>query len=285
MGNRLRRSQIAYDEKAEARVFRRVAEVFDASLLERLRGMGDPSAAPVFIVGMPRSGSTLAEQILASHPLIHGAGEREDLIQVAGAAFPEAVAALDRDGLLRMAQDYLTRMPLPEGKVRTIDKLPGNFLRIGLIRLLFPNARIIHTRRNPLDTCISCYSKLFAVGQHFSYDLAELGRYYRRYAELMRHWDSVLPSDAMLHVSYEAVVDDLEGQARRMVEFCGLEWDERCLRFYESRRPVKTASSVQVRKPLFRTSVERWKHFEAGLAPLIAELGGLLPEQAMAAHR
>jgi hypothetical protein len=169
---------------------------------------------------------------------------------------------------------YLNRLPeAAQGKMRTVDKMPDNFLRIGLIRLILPNARIIHSIRNPINTCVSCYSTLFATGQHFSYDLAELGRYYRGYRGLMEHWRSVLPAGAMLDVAYEDVVNDLEGQARRLIDFCGLEWDDRCLAFHQNRRMVRTASSVQVRKPLFRASLERWRRFEPGLGPLLEALG------------
>jgi hypothetical protein len=166
---------------------------------------------------------------------------------------------------------------VPAGKLRVADKLPANFLNIGLIRLILPNARIIHTARHPLDTCLSCYSKLFTSGQHFTYDLAELGRYYRRYEELMTYWNRVLPANSILNVSYEDVVDDLEGQARRLIDYCGLEWDDRCMKFYESKRPVRTASSVQVRQPLFRSSLQRWRRFEHGLEPLMRELANSLP--------
>src|SRR6202034_1474779 len=152
-----------------------------------------------------------------------------------------------------------------ESKIRIVDKLPENFLRIGLIRRILPKARIIHTMRDPIDTCVSCYSKLFTYGQHFSYDLGELGRYYRRYTELMAHWRSVLPAGAMLDVTYEDVVDDLEGQARRLIAYCGLPWDDRCLSFHKTIRPVRTASSAQVRKPLYRSSVHRWRRYQAGL--------------------
>jgi hypothetical protein len=244
--------------------------VFDRNLLEKLQGAGDPSSTPVFVLGMPRSGSTLIEQILASHPQIHGAGETEDLAECLPAGFPECLSTADASAIREIGRAYLSR--LPQGRQRVVNKLPHNFLRIGLIRLALPNARIIHTERNPLDTCVSCYSKLFTAGQNFSYDLGELGRYYRLYSGLMDHWRSVLPADAMLHVAYEDVVEDLEGQARRLIEYCGLPWDDRCLDFYKTNRTVRTASAVQVRKPLFRSSVERWKKYEAGLGPLLSEL-------------
>ena len=283
-GNALKRRQIHYDETAVLELFQRISTVFDSSLFDRFQGEGDPSSVPIFVLGMPRSGSTLIEQILASHPQIHGAGELTDLEMAANTVLSAAIAssvsgvrsALDGATLRRLGQAYLARLPaLADGKVRIVDKLPGNFLHIGLIRLILPNARIIHTMRDPIDTCVSCYSKLFTSGQHFSYDLAELGRYYRRYSELMTHWRSVLPPGAMLDVSYEDVVDDLEGQARRLIDYCGLPWDDRCLDFHKTSRPVKTASAVQVRKPLFRSSLQRWRKYETGLAPLLDELGNI----------
>jgi hypothetical protein len=300
-GNELKRRQSDYDEKSAVELFQRLRDVFDGGLLDRFQGEGDPSSMPIFVLGMPRSGSTLIEQILASHPQVHGAGELNDLdaavSSVLGtggkpARYPECIPSLDGAILRQIGQTYLSRLlsRLPscaDGKVRIIDKLPGNFVHIGLIRLILPNARIIHTVRDAVDTCVSCYSKLFTSGQSFSYDLAELGRYYRGYRELTTHWRSVLPPDAMLDVVYEDVVDDLEGQARRMIDYCGLPWDDRCLNFDKTSRTVKTASAVQVRKPLFRSSVQRWRKYEAGLGPLLNELGGLAPVQmgrAMAAH-
>jgi hypothetical protein len=192
--------------------------------------------------------------------------------------YPEGIARMDAAALNRLGQTYLNRLPkLPEGKTRMTDKLPGNFVHIGLIRLILPNAKIIHTLRDPVDTCVSCYSKLFAHGQKFTFDLAELGRYYRGYTALMTHWHSVLPPGILLDVSYEDVVDDLEGQARRMIEFCGLPWDDRCIDFQKNKREVRTASVLQVRKPIYRSSVQRWRNYEPWLGPLLRELGGLVP--------
>lgn len=283
-GNALKRGQTHYEETAALEMFQRISSVFDSSLFDRFQGQGDPSPVPIFVLGMPRSGSTLIEQILGSHPQVHGAGELTILekMEASGAfhtdapplRYPEGIRALDRTAFERLGQAYLSRLPrVEDGKVRIVDKLPGNFLRVGLIRLMLPHARIIHTMRHPVDTCLSCYSKLFTNGLTFTYDLAELARYYRAYGELMKHWRSVLPPGAMLDVSYEAVVDDLEGQARRLIDYCGLPWDDRCISFHKSSRPVKTASAVQVRQPLFRGSVHRWRHYEAGLGPLLDELG------------
>lgn len=284
--NALKRGQIAYDEVRALDLVRRIAAVFSRGLLDRFEGQGDPSRAPIFVLGMPRSGSTLIEQILASHPRIQGGGElphleaAADAILHSRAGYPDCVPSLDAATLRQIGQSYLSRLPtLAGGKVRIVDKLPGNFLNIGLIRLFLPNARIIHTMRHPVDTCVSCYSKLFSSGHHYTYDLAELGRFYRGYRELMAHWRSVLPPGAMLDVAYEDVVDDLEGQARRLIDYCGLPWDDRCLSFHETRRPVLTASAIQVRQPIFRSSLERWRKYEAGIAPLLDELGELVPSR------
>ena len=283
-GNDLKRRHTHYDEATTLRLFERIAAVFNETLFERFRGLGDPSPAPIFVLGMPRSGSTLVEQILAGHPQIHAAGELTifETMEATGAfladqsprPYPESISALENDAWRHLAQCYLAALPpLEADKLHVVDKLPGNFQRIGLIRLMLPNAKIIHTMRNPVDTCLSCYSKLFTTGLPFSYDLAELGRYYRGYSELMAHWHSVLPTGTILDVSYEEVVDGLEEQARRLIDYCGLPWDERCIRFHQAIRPVKTASAVQVRRPLFRSSVQRWRRYEAALGPLLAELG------------
>jgi len=286
-GNHLKRRQICYDEAAVVRFFQRISDVFNDRLFDRFQGDGDPSSIPIFVLGMPRSGSTLIEQILASHPQVQGAGELQDLEKVAYTAlnacnpplrYPECIPDLDGAMLRRIGQGYLARRPASAtGKVRIVDKLPGNFFHIGLIRLILPNARIVHTMRHPIDTCISCYSKLFAAGQDFCYDLAELGRYYRCYSKLMAHWRLVLPPGSILDVAYEDLVNDLEGEARRLIRHCGLPWDNRCISFHRTTRVVKTASAVQVRTPLFRSSLERWRKFEAGIDSLLYELGDIIP--------
>jgi tetratricopeptide (TPR) repeat protein len=271
-GNALKRAQIDYQEKNVLDLFQRICTVFDRPLFDRFPGAGNPSAVPVFVIGMPRSGSTLIEQILASHPRIYGAGELTTLEKMDG-GYPESTLMLDRADFAQLGESYLSSLPkVTDGELRIVDKLPGNFLRLGLIRLMLPNARIIHTMRSPLDTCVSCYSKLFNKHLYYTYDLAELGRYYRRYAALMAHWRSVLPPGAMLDVCYEDVVEDLEGQARRLIDYCGLPWDGRCMSFHKSSRPVNTASAVQVRQPLFRGSLQRWRRYEASLGPLIDAL-------------
>jgi tetratricopeptide (TPR) repeat protein len=284
-GNALRRRELKYNERTCQETFRRIADLFDSDLLARFQGVGDPSSAPIFIVGMPRSGSTLVEQILAGHPQIHAAGELSNLDRLVWGVkdaegrsipFPQFVSTMDAGGFRQMGQAYLASLPaLAEGQTRITDKALGNFFRIGLIRLILPNARIIHTMRDPVDTCVSCFSRFFN-SVPFSYDLAELGCYYRWYRELMEHWRSVLPDGAMLDVEYEDVVDNLEQQARRLIDYCGLEWDDRCLSFHKSSRPIATASNFQVRQPLYRSSVERWRRYEAHLEPLLVELAPLL---------
>ncbi len=291
-GNALKRARIDYDEAATHDLFGHIAAVFDAGLFARRPNTGIPSTMPIFVVGMPRSGSSLVEQILASHPQVQGGGELTTLVAVATGvtgggprplasppiASPTDIPALDDAALERLGRAYLADLPpLAAGKTRLTDKMPYNFLNIGLIRLILPGARIIHTERHPADTCVSCFSKLFPFSQAFSYDLGELGRYYRAYRTLMAHWRSVLPPEALLDVSYEAVVDDLETQARRLIAYCGLPWDERCLDFHRTQRPVRTASAVQVRQPLFRSSLDRWRRFEAWLAPLLRELNDPTP--------
>ncbi len=280
--NALRRREVDYDEAACLETFRDIADVFDAGLLERFAGVGDPSPVPIFVLGMFRSGSTLVEQILASHPQVHAAGELKAMDRVLRSVsgsdgrpvpFPQCMGQFDSEGLRRLGQAYLAKLPaLGEGETRVTDKTPLNFVYVGLIRLILPNARIIHTMRNPVDTCVSCFSRYFALDATFSFDLAELGRYYRAYHELMAHWRTVLPAGAMLDVSYEEVVDNLEEQARRLIDFCGLPWDDRCLSFHKTSRPIATASNVQVRRPVYRSSVERWRRYEAYLQPLLAEI-------------
>jgi len=285
-GNALKRREVDYNEAVRQGTFRLIADLFDSKLLDRFSGLGNPSPAPIFVLGMPRSGSTLVEQILAGHPQVQAAGELNNLERVVRAAsqaggrsipFPVSLWPLDSDRLRQVGEAYLASLPaLADGETRITDKMPGNFLRIGLIRLILPNARIIHTMRDPVDTCVSCFSQLFTSGHGFSYDLAELGSYYRGYHALMAHWRSVLPAGALLDVAYEDVVGNLESQARRLIDYCGLAWDDRCLSFHTNSRPIATASNVQVRQPLYRSSVARWRRYAPYLQPLLAELAPIL---------
>jgi tetratricopeptide (TPR) repeat protein len=280
-GNALKRWQAAYDEAATLDGFARMRAAFTPAVMQELRGCGDRSPLPIFIVGMPRSGTTLLEQILASHSGVFGAGEIDDfaraVTELPGAAedFPELISTLPISELRRLGRCYIDRLSAkaPDA-MRIADKMPGNFAYVGLIHVVLPNARIIHARRDPVDTCLSCFSLLFGDDLPYTYDLAELGRYYRAYAELMRHWQAVLPDGIMLDVHYEDVVADLEGQARRMVAHCGLEWEDRCLGFHQTQRPVHTASVTQVRRPIYRDSVGRSRAYGDFLRPLLDALAG-----------
>ena len=274
-GNRLHRAQTGYDEARYERQTDELIRLFDAEFIRRRAGAGMRDATPVFIVGMPRSGSTLIEQIIASHPDAYGAGELKNLHEVVGAvssgrgSFPKVLGELSADELRSIGQRYVASIrPLAPSVARITDKMPGNFNYGGLIHLVLPDAKIIHTRRDPMDTCLSCFTHLFNDTMEFAYDLRELGRYYVRYERLMRHWHEVLAPGSILDVQYEAVVDDVEAQTRRILDHIGLPWDDRCLAFYRTQRPVKTASVAQVRQPIYRTSVAGWKRFERQIEPL-----------------
>lgn len=279
--NAAKRATITYDEKSTFEFFGRIERIFSSELMAAKTGGGEPSRRPIFVLGMPRSGTTLVEQVLASHPAVHGAGELPafkaavEAVAPQGSLYPDFVPALDHAALGRIGAEYLNRLAaLAPERERVTDKMPSNFLYAGLIHLALPNAVIIHTVRNPLDTCISCFSKLFRPGeQPFTYDLGELGRCYARYQQLMAHWRRVLPAGRMLDVQYEDVVGDLEGQAYRILAHCGLPWDERCLAFHKTDRPVRTASAMQVRQPIYTSAVERWRVYEEFLEPLLSTLG------------
>jgi tetratricopeptide (TPR) repeat protein len=280
--NAAKRASIHYDEHTQLSVFERAERIFTPELMTAKSGGGVVSRRPIFVIGMPRSGTTLIEQIIASHPAVYGAGELSamaDAITSVVAArtalrYPEAVPTLDRDAIAAIGADYLRRIDaLAPSAERITDKLPKNFLFAGLIHLALPDAVIIHSVRDPVDTCLSCFSQLFTSMQYYSYDLAELGRYYAGYRRLMQHWVRVLPPGRMLEVRYEDVVADLEAQARRILDHCGLVWDDRCLNFYKAERPVRTASVTQVRQPIYANSVKRSQPYAEFLGPLLKELG------------
>jgi len=284
-GNALKRAQFTYDEAATLGTMDRLRELIDRDFIEARRGCGLTSPVPVFIVGMTRSGTTLIEQILASHPQVFGAGELLLLDQAAGAIrnalpgrppFPQMMLDMSPDQFGILAKLYLDHIVrrAPDA-ARVTDKMTVNFLFVGLIHLMLPNATIIHAVRDPVDTCLSCFSTNFTKPHPHAYDLAELGRYYRHYRQLMAHWHDVLPPGRILDVHYEELVEDVEGVARRIVLHCGLEWDLRCLDFHLIKRPVRTASAAQVRKPIYKDAVGRWRKYEAVLGPLLAELGPL----------
>jgi Flp pilus assembly protein TadD len=282
-GNALRRAHLRYDETATLALLARIEATFTQPLLKKKARHGERAHLPIFILGMPRSGTSLVEQILASHPRVLGAGELTAMDETLGAVrtshgllpYPDCVSALDAAGIKDIGARYLAqvRRLAPTGPTRVTDKMPSNFLFAGLIHLVLPNARIIHTVRDPVDTCISCFSKLFTLEHNYTYDLAELGRYYRAYQRLMAHWHRVLPPGRILDVRYEELVADLDGQARRMIAHCGLDWDDRCLAFHRTQRPVRTPSAMQVRQPIHTRSIGLRRHYEPFLGPLLAALG------------
>ena len=278
--NRLRRSQVVYDERPGKRRFQRVRHFFTPELMAEKSGQGSMSELPIFVLGFPRSGTTLVEQILASHPAVHGAGELTFMGELAAGMkargtlhFPDCLPFLPAEEYRRCGEAYVERLrALAPEAPRITDKMPDNHMFVGLIHLILPKAKIIHLRRDPLDTCLSCFSQHFASDINYAYDLRELGRYHRMYLDLMEHWRRVLPAGAMLEVQYESVVEDIETQARRILDYCGLPWDPRCIAFHETHRPVKTASVDQVRRPIYRSSLQRWKPYESRLGPLMEGL-------------
>lgn len=281
--NRLKRRRTAYDEAETLGRMDRLRTSMTRDFIRAHQGYGVPSAVPVFIVGMTRSGTTLIEQILASHPQVFGAGELRLVDQAVGSirdvlpggpAFPDMVTAMSPAHFRTLGALYLERIiQRAPAATRITDKMTMNFLFVGLIHLALPNATIIHAVRDPVDTCVSSFSMHFTKGHEYTYDLAELGRFYRHYRELMAHWHDVLPPGRIMDVRYEDLVADTENVARRIVSHCGLAWDARCLDFHRTERPVRTASATQVRKPIYRDSIGRWRKYEALLGPLFAALG------------
>src|ERR1700744_2668844 len=286
-GNALRRKGVNYDAGKVSLHVQRSKEIFTPQFFADRAHFGSQAPDPIFIVGLPRAGSTLLEQILASHPQVEGTRELAEMIAIArglatkngeadeGRAL-EAVCSLDAAQAAALADRYLaeTMIYRCRSAPRFIDKLPNNFLHIGLIHLMFPRAAIIDARRHPIGGCFSAFKQHFASGQLFTYDQADLARFYRDYVELMAHYDAVLPG-RILRVHYEQVVADLPGQVHRFLEYCGLPFDEQCLLFHEPRRAVQTASSEQVRQPIFAGGVDQWRRLEPWLGPLKEALGDL----------
>ena len=278
-GGRMKRRQLDYKEADTFAFFDGIRAAFPKDLFKDRKFDGVDDDRPVFIVGMPRSGSTLVEQILASHPDVYGAGEVKYLSRALGQLrdrfpslpkYPEMIEKMGPAQLEIVAKSYQQQLTAGAGDAKRItDKLLTNYFFLGLINLIFPKAKVIHTRRDPVDTCLSGFTKLFKDDMPHSYDLGELGRYYGKYRELMEHWEKVLPEGFMTTVVYEDVVADTEKEARRLIDFLGLPWNDKCVDFHKSDRPVKTASVAQVRKPIYKTSVKRWKKYGAGLQPLV----------------
>ncbi len=284
-GNGIRRENERYDPVSTEVVHDRILETVSPDLLRKRADAGDTSPAPIFIIGLPRSGSTLVEQILASHEQVEGTHELPDLPRIIleinkqrphGESYPEAVKYFTAEELKQLGTQYLeSTLRHRTGKPFFTDKMPNNFPSIGLIQLILPNAKIVNARRHPLDSCMGSYKQLFFKGQAFTYDLVEIGEYYLEYQRMMEHWHALMPGK-ILDVQYEEMVSDQENQTRRLLEFCKLPWDNRCLRFYETDRAVNTASSEQVRQPIYSKSVNSWRRFENHLRPLIEVLEPLL---------
>ena len=287
--NAVRRKQLRYDPAETTNRVRHVIGQYTREFFAQREGAGDPAPDPIFIVGLPRSGSTLVEQILSSHSLVEGTMELPEVPSITrdlrGRAkedeldmpYHAALARLDAAGLRELGERYLagTRVHRREGKPLFIDKMPNNFMHVGLIHLMLPNAKIIDARRHPLACGFSLFKQHFARGQSFAYSLEDIGRYYRDYAELMAHFDAVLPG-RVHRVIHEALVDDTEAQVRALLDYCGLPFEEACLRPHENTRAVRTASSEQVRRPINRDGVEQWRHYAPWLGPLEQALGPVL---------
>jgi predicted Zn-dependent protease len=283
-GNLVRRETVRWDADAHHENMGELIDFFEPDLFADRAGQGCQSPAPIFIVGLPRSGSTLLEQILASHSQVEGTMELPDIISIARrlsgkkkadetSLYPQVLAELKPEQLLELGEEYLQRTRVHRTDTPFfIDKMPNNFSHVGMIQLILPNAKIIDARRQPLACCFSGFKQLFASGQNFTYSMEEIGRYYRDYVELMTHWDRVLPGH-VLRVNYEDVVTDIETQVHRLLDFCDLPFEPDCLEFHKTERSVRTASSEQVRQPLYAGAVEQWHNFKPWLGPLATALG------------
>jgi tetratricopeptide (TPR) repeat protein len=283
-GNGLKRSESRYRPEILETNTRKQREVCTQSFFARRARWGVESPDPIFILGLPRAGSTLLEQILASHSGVEGTQELADVPRMVmelqgrepdmlNPRYPDILEELSREDFLRLGEKYLADTRIYRtGKPFFIDKMPNNFRHIGLIHLMLPNAKIIDARREPMACCFSNLKQLFANGQEFTYSIDDIARYYRTYLDLMEHWDEVLPG-RVLRVWHEDVVDDLGGNVRRMLDFCGLEFEPACVDFHKTERSVRTASSEQVRQPIFREGLDQWRHYEQWLAPLKDALG------------
>ena len=283
-GNRLKKTRSRYDAEQMSVDLQAQANVCTAEFFEQRSGVGSSAPDPVFVLGLPRAGSTLLEQILSSHSMVDGTRELPNILSLSqrlrrrgrqsdASAYPEILGELSVDELEEYGQQFIDETQIHrQGAAFFIDKMPNNFRHIGLIQLILPNAKIIDARRHPMSCCFSGFKQLFAEGQEFTYGLEEVGRYYRDYVDLMDHWDTALPGK-VLRVQYEDVVADLDTQVRRILDHCGLPFEEACINFHETERSVRTPSSEQVRQPIFKSGLEQWRHFEPFLGPLKEALG------------
>ena len=278
LGAKLKRMTIEYDAMITDHRIDQIIEAFSPDRLVEMRKAGIVTAQPIFVLGMPRSGTTLTESILARHSKVFAAGELPDLMGIfpspAGHPVMGGISSMSNLDMTRCIEMYARQLDVRSpGMHRITDKMPANFSMIGIIHALLPNAKIIHVSRDPLDTCLSCFTRLFERSQLHSYDQVELGKYYLGYRRLMAHWSNVLPKDAFMELKYEDLVGDIEAQSRRMLDFCGLKWEDGCLEFHKDARRVRTASVSQVRQPVYSSSVEKWRNYESHLAPLMATIG------------
>ena len=275
-GNNMKRASIQYDEKAAKNLIDEIKNTFNHTYLKNpLKDSNDDPTA-IFIVGMPRSGSTLIEQILASHSDVHAGGELRilnNIIKSKITKFPQDVPTLPDEKLKAIGEEYLHYIKglNPDAK-RIVDKMPANYHYAGLIAKILPDAHIINSNRDPMDSCLSNYIRLFLETIPYTYDLGELGRYYVRYQNLINHWHEVIPQGLLIDIGYEDVVANLEKEARKIIDFVGLDWEDSCLDFHKNKRRVETASAAQVRKPIYKTSIEKWRPYEKHLGPLIEAL-------------
>jgi tetratricopeptide (TPR) repeat protein len=287
-GNRLRLRMAPYDAESSTVNLRRSQAIYTRDFFAERRDCGTKALDPIFIVGLPRAGSTLIEQILASHSLIEGTMELPNITDIARSIadrqrndadydYLPLIPTLAPDEWQILGERYIsgTRIYRKTARPFFIDKMPNNFTHLGLIHLILPNAKIIDARRHPMASCFSNFKQHFALGQLFSYGLENIGRFYRDYVELMAHFDEVLPG-RVHRVYYENMVSDTENEIRRLLDYCGVPFEEQCLRFHETERIVRTASSEQVRKPIYREGVDHWRHYEPWLAPLKSALGAVL---------
>lgn len=286
-GNELRRTSEIYDSVTTQVTHDALIETFDEEFVNSTKGSGCQSDAPIFILGLPRSGSTLIEQILASHSRVEGTRELPDISLLGrrltkskppGIKYPDAVKHMTDEEKTEYGESYLeTSKRYRTDKPRFIDKMPNNFAHIGFIKTILPNAKIINAKRHPLDSCVSSFKQLFYKGQSWSYDLFEIGEYYLEYERMMDHWHSLYPGE-IYDIQYENIVNNQEDESRALIEYCGLDWEDSCLRFYENKRSVNTASSEQVRQPIYKGAMYAWKNYESELGPLIEILEPVLEE-------
>ena len=274
---RLKRGTISYDADAYDQKISDIIATFTPDFIEALKPHANPSARPIFVLGMPRSGTTMTETILASHSTVSGAGELSDLQQLFGMeaqiSFPANLRNITAADMAQRLETYLQKLVSVDAtSAHVTDKMPANFHMLGLIHALYPNAKIVHTRRNAMDVCLSCFTRHFDRSQLQSYDLVEQGRFFLGYKRLMAHWEAVLPEGAFLTVDYEQMVADPEANIRRLLAHCDLPWEDACLNFHKTKRRVKTASITQVRQPIYKSSVEKWRRYESHLGPLIETL-------------